>query len=284
MAFYEAPSDSRILYKQPLGTGIYLRSDDAGRSWTRPKHLIGGMSRRVFAERIGKRTQSTVSFTIVAVHPAQPRTAFATLLIEPVGQVQPAKGQKAFQNLGDLYVTRDGCETWTLFAEGMGEAAALGIAPSNPRVMFAVGSEGVVKSTNGGKTWVPVGQQKELSAPPYIPGRAERQAKLFPGIRFGPVPVEIYRIVVDLRDEDVVYIVSNKGLYRTLDSARTWCLLNTGPDILDNVNSLGLNPADPQELFVGTRLGTLYSKDRGCHFERIYPPLRPKDSPTGPQE
>ena len=125
----------------------------------------------------------------------------------------------------------------------------------------------MVKSTDGGITWEPVGQQRELELRPLTSADKDEQTRLLKGL----VDSRIRQILVDPVNEDIVYLVSNKGLIRSVDGRATWCLLNLGVDQIDSVRSIGVNPARPREIYVGTTRGVFFSSDRGCHFSKIYP-------------
>jgi hypothetical protein len=84
---------------------------------------------------------------------------------------------------------------------------------------------------------------------------------------------EVVQFVIDPSNENIVFVVPNKGIYRSLDGGGTWCLLDLGFDEIEGVHSIAISSPHPLEIFVGTTHGVSYSSDRGCHFTRIYPEL-----------
>jgi photosystem II stability/assembly factor-like uncharacterized protein len=183
-------------------------------------------------------------------------------------------------------MSTDGGETWTKFTDALQSfdvvgvyATPLGISPVNPEIMFGQSAQGIVKSVDRGKHWEPVGQQALISAAPRSVEERKTGRRIVGGrLGFGVVAKQF---VFSPSDESVLYIVSNKGVYRTLDGGLHWCLLDLGFDVVDSYNNAALSPTDTKELFVGTAYGLFRSRDRGCHFERIYPGEKPSTITTG---
>jgi photosystem II stability/assembly factor-like uncharacterized protein len=225
------------------------------------------LSTERFAAKVGGDGEGYhTRFGIIAIHPHSPLTVYATVDVVPWKYSEPGKEWDVLER---IYLSRDGGESWSRFAERMRYRTALGISPSNADLMYAVGVEGLVKTTDGGKHWHPVTQQRELEARPR--SRLDKSPDGKPNETLA-VRFEAHEIVFDSKNENIVYVVSNKGIYRTLDGGNKWCLLNLGFDEIDGVTSLLLNPSDPRELFVGSRYGVFHSKDRGCSFVKLPSP------------
>ena len=281
--YVEAPSDPKFLYRYVKDIGLYLRSEDRGKTWQLPHYSVGGVSREEFAFSIARSRFHLVLFELAAIHPRDPSTLYATISVFPwsghllivppdVKWRDPSSnfpsGFLSSHELPGMYVSHDGGETWAESTDVLRNSSPLGFSSSNPNLMFGHGLSGIVKSTDGGKTWEAVGQQKELEARPKMLTEKETGMRSWGA----PAGLSVLQFVIDPTDDKIVYIVSNKGVYRTLDGGNTWCLLDLGFDVIDSYNSLALNPDDPTELFVGTRYGTFHSTDRGSSFRRIYPP------------
>ncbi|MFZ5874885.1 MAG: WD40/YVTN/BNR-like repeat-containing protein [Nitrospirota bacterium] len=76
----------------------------------------------------------------------------------------------------------------------------------------------------------------------------------------------LYRLVVDPRDPDVVYVgAGGGGLYRSVDGAKTFAERNDGLGNT-NIGAIVLHPTDPDRLYVVTSTGVFVSPDRGASW------------------
>jgi len=266
-AFVEAPSSPSTLYKFLDDVGLYLKSVDGGKTWVLPTYSLEGISREAFAAKKTGSDTYYLEFRIAAVHPADSATLYATITVRPWNVTSQTELPEL--PMRDLYVSRDGGETWAIFTDALDAqsngSAPLGISPVNPRIMYGLSSRGIVKSADGGLHWALVGEQAWLMAP-----AVDKQGR--PLVLDGKlVGLQISQFLMDPRDEKVVYAVSNKGIYLTTDGGQSWVLLDLGLDEIGSINSMGVNPLNPEEIFVGTRNGVFRSHDHGCRFERVYP-------------
>jgi hypothetical protein len=279
----EAASDANVIYKAVQDVGLYLRSDDRGNSWTLPKYSIDGLSREDFASRVSGKISYHVTFDIRGIHPKQPLTVYAGLEVVPWSPRIYSKEQFQPKHVSGLYVSRDGAETWSKFTDAVCGDCAFAIDASDPGLMYGQGPQGIVKSTDGGNRWVRVGAGDPLYSPPGILFDHQH----IPKDPASPGGINVIQFAIDPGKSNTVYIVSDKGVYRTEDGGKTWCLLNLGFDVLHAYNSVVVNPLNSKELLVGTAFGIYRSEDRGCHFKRVYPgaaeqdPLRPAARSVG---
>lgn len=271
-ALIQAPSTNKIVYKELTEVARYLRSEDEGNHWVMPKYVIDEPT----PEQLKISPFSVLAFHLVGIHPQNPMVMYARIAIEPWASPLNVLEQLKVEvrDIPGLFISNDGGETWTKLSDaidsldywGIPTFPPLGISPSNPKTMFGVGHTGVMKSIDGGVSWAAVGQQGELQSNARL--SSEKQHTAEPE---GPRMLEVLQFAVDPNDEDVTYIVSNKGLFRTTDGGKTWVLMNLGFDELDAMNSLAFAPLDSRKIYAGTARGLLYSPDRGCNFEKIYP-------------
>lgn len=281
----------RILFQPVLETntqyryiedlGLYLRSDDGGKTWFLPEYRINGISRWEFMEQFDngrfQRRNYAVDLAIVSADAHDPLKLYAEIGFVPWGvmldlsnTLDPRSPQAL--TLPGLYESSDGGESWKKSLEGPSRDSPLGISPSDPKVMFAMGTKAVIKSENGGQDWGPVGQNAELTTKPLI--------KIHQYSKSGKSANEeftVSQLTVDPENSNVVFIVSNKGFFRSLNGGKTWCLLNLGFDELDAARNLIFNMKKPQEIFLGTRRGVFHSLDEGNHIEKLFPPHNSKE-------
>lgn len=261
-----APSDKRVIYRIVGNLLLYLRSQDGGKSWRLPRYEVDGLSKEDFAMGIAKTSGYRAWFELAAIHPKQPLTLYATIRVSPWAEPLNSVPLPVYFQKG-MFVSKDGGETWNKFSDSLSVLSVLGISPSNSTIMYGTGQGGLVRTENGGKSWEPVGQQKELNA--IVRYTAEKTENIKPGRE---VRLEVRQIAFDPEKPEIVYVVANKGIFRTLNAGRSWFLLDLGFDALNSVNSLEVNTVNPKEIFVGTSFGVLKSSDQGCSFEAVFPP------------
>ncbi len=265
MTLAAAPSNNLIQYKLMEHHDVYLRSEDAGRTWISPKNHIGRFSLAGFGQSVTGTAKSEVVFSLSAIHPRNPLELFATVRVFHRDTGNEGKSQPV--DLG-LYQSNDGGEHWTQVTDAIQFGSPLGIDETSPAVMYAQAKSGLVKTTDRGTTWVAVGQQRELEELPEVKLESEPTT----GGRPKPIVLlQVRQIVIDPSSGNTVYLVSNKGVYRSNTAGKEWCLLNTGTDFVDSIYSLAVDPANTSSFFVGTRFGVLSSEDGGAHFRPIYP-------------
>lgn len=272
---WRTPSNSKVIYKRVLDLGLYLRSENGGQSWMLPSYSVNGVNRVEIAIQTAHDSYHHLVFTILAVDPKQPLSLYASLKAVPWSSSLTITSLPSY-DLPGIYFSADGGESWKLFTNylltsdqyGAPYPPPLGISPVDPSIMLGVAPRGaIVESLDGGQHWQEVGQQKYLRRrPDYFDEHFHHATMLG-----APGGIEVSQFMFDPSDKNIMYIVSNKGIYRTVDGGYTWCLLNLGFDEINAINSLVLNPMKPSELFVGSRYGTFRSRDGGCHFDRIYP-------------
>lgn len=266
--YAQAPSDANVRYRFLHDTGQYLRSEDGGQTWEMPRYYIEGVAHEEFAATKCPPRHCRVEFRLAAIHPRNPLKVYATLRISHWNFETPNLGQWP---IDALYVSDDGGDHWELLSETIIFESPLGMSSQSPDVMYATGKLGVVKSKDCGRTWSAVGQQRLMASRPVY--RLERElGTTFVG---APSVLEVRQIAVDPANNRIVFVVSNKGIFRSVDGGQTWCLLNLGFDELDSIHSMAILPTRTEELAVGTRYGSFYSTDRGCTFTKIYPGRNP---------
>ncbi len=126
---------------------------------------------------------------------------------------------------GWVYRTDDGGSIWMLVSNAYpgtwtGDVV---VDPSDPDVVYAASSPGVLKSVDGGATWVPG----------------------------GTVPA-LYRLLADPTIPGLLYAGTNDaGVYRSIDGGATWNPSNTGVE--DHyIRGLARDPSNPQKLFAAS--------------------------------
>lgn len=267
-----------VLYKEKKN-GLLGKSLDGGVHWIECQLNVNGLSAQQFASKVAHNDHAALAFNLSAIHPHDPATIYGTFAVGGI----PSKTYPGFYEKGvdlpGVYVSRDAGDHWSMFAPDLrglnpDERTLLAIDPSNPNRMIGHGKSGLVMTKDGGKSWFPVGQQAELEAPAELKGRREELAKRPDGASIPLYPEFTYLALLQVEfqrgDPNVIYLVTNKGLYKTEDSARMWRLLYAGKPSYYELNSLLIDPENPNRLFLGTRNKVLVSEDGGCHFKTLF--------------
>ena|ERR1051326_560521 len=269
--FVRSTSAPSVLYKFVSGLGLYIRSEDGGRTWVLPKYEIQGRPKDQWVEEMTGGKNYFLETYITAIDPKVPTTLYASMRAVPWNN-----SALPVREFPSLLVSHDGGDSWTLFisellpfppAASATLISPIGISPNKQPLMFGVSKKGVVKSLDGGTSWSPVGQEEELVRRPVYKLEQQHSERLLGA----PSNLAVYQFAFDPADSNVLYLVSNKGLYKSLDLGISWRLLNLGFDEINAVNSVAVDPLHHDAIYVGSRYGVFVSRDRGCHFDRIYP-------------
>ena len=252
-----APSNPKVIY---VGTGnpafrnTFLTGDgmhkstDGGKTWS----------------NIGLENTGIISWIIV--DPNDPNVVYAAALGQ--GWVpNPDRG---------VFKSTDGGATWKkiLYVDDKTGALTLGMAPSNPQVLYASMWEtyrrhwmlssggpgsGLFKTTDGGATWTNISHHAGL--PPGIWGKVT--------------------VAVAPSDPNVVYTLMQVkyrgeigGLFRSDDAGKSWTLMNNSPAITQRAMyymRVYVDPKDPNTVYL-PNTSIQVSHDGGKTLSEIQPP------------
>jgi photosystem II stability/assembly factor-like uncharacterized protein len=277
---WRVSSDPNTVYRSD--NNVYFGSTDGGQQWDELKLVIDGRTREEFSREFSKIHHAQLRLSLAAIHPGNPKTLFGTLQVWVYSD--PGSAVSEIIDVPGMYVSHDRGNHWTLFTHSIGNVrkraeipSILAICPSNPQVMISRSHDGIVRSKDGGKSWNPVGQQSELERPAEQLGRAEAIAELRRKGETSPIPevtpaarLQVYQMEFQPSDARVIYLVTNKGLYRSEDGGDSWCLFFLGVPKLESITSLTFDPENPKQIYVGTEMTVMVSSDGGCNFHRVF--------------
>jgi photosystem II stability/assembly factor-like uncharacterized protein len=186
-----------------------------------------------------------------------------------------------------LFQSADRGQSWTQ-PPGLVFAGRLTPDPSDGNVFYTIGyyggASGVLKSSDGGATWngtgpgapaIPFLSQIAVSpssprtvyalrVDPFGPDAVFRSAD--GGVSWMAIPTAASLdgaddLRVDPQNPDVLYLITDADVMKSVDSGATWQPTGLGPA----ANRLVIDPADPQRIFVGmSGLGVYASPDGGA--------------------
>ena len=152
---------------------------------------------------------------------------------------------------GGLWTSKDGGATWATNTDKLGVLGATDIAidPNNSSIMYlATGdgdgsdtySQGVLKSTDGGTTWIATGLNW-----------TNAQAR------------SISKLLIDPTNTSILLAATNNGIYRSTDAAATWTQVQAG-----GFKDMEFKPGDPTVVYAaGT--GFYRSSNNGTSFTAV---------------
>jgi photosystem II stability/assembly factor-like uncharacterized protein len=185
------------------GASNFLKSVDGGASW------------------VGRNFSPPRNISAIAINPQLPSTMYA--------------GTSG----GGVYKSIDSGNTWTRLSTGVTLVAALVIDPVTPSTIYAATnapSFGVIKSIDGGTSWVPL---------------------------TGPTGTGlIYRLAIDPISPSTLYLGSNGGLFKTTNGGTNWGRLNAFPS---TAYTIAIDPISPTTVYAGSG-SILKSPDGGVSW------------------
>jgi uncharacterized repeat protein (TIGR01451 family) len=215
--FAVAPTDPSVVYAA-TSIGVF-KSTDGGASWQ-----LTGQSNPATAPAYT---------TAVVVDPSDANTIYAAAL-----------GGGVFKSTdgGNLYAQKNS----GLSIDLVDTLAIDPTSPSSSRTLYAGTIFGVSKTTNGGDTWVSVGN-----------------------FNFGP---EFMKIVIDPTSTQTLYAATGRGMMKTTDGGAHWSTINNGLTLFSQTQSVitfALDPAHPSTLYAATSgigFGLFKSTDGGANW------------------
>lgn len=263
-----------------LGTadGLIFISQDSGKSWAK---LVPGLGRR-----------GLVVDNLV-FDPTDPDTLYAA-------------SWELKSDKGWLSRTRDGGKTWRNVSLGPYHRTirALAVASSDPSVIAVGISEGVVLSTDGGKTWDRITRGyrslynvESLAFDPHhsqtlyvgtfhLGWKTTNGGKKWQAIHSGMInDSDLFSLLVHPTRPTTLYSSACTGVYKSVDAGRRWTKLRNGlPKKAKRTRTLHLDPSDPNTVYAGTTVGLFVSGDAGTSWRRLLSDVVVNSVAVGPRD
>jgi photosystem II stability/assembly factor-like uncharacterized protein len=220
------------------GKGV-LRSDDKGATWD---EIFDGAD--------------APNVTALVVAPSDPKVIYIGIS-QDCAQTAKRHG----------YATYDGGATWAAIGNNL---RAITVDPKNPQLVYAVDCSGLVRSSNGGRTWsamadspVAAGAKALIAVAPTSPQalylaieaeggkmkivRSTDRGKTWegvtpkveqttkpdqelPGAEANVAATSPLALVVDASNAEIVLVSTSSGIFQTGDGGATWAMLDQGLD------------------------------------------------------
>jgi photosystem II stability/assembly factor-like uncharacterized protein len=157
---------------------------------------------------------------------------------------------------GGVFVSSNGGLQWSLRANEEAlhgrNLHSLTASPAGTDVVFAASEDAVLKSTDGGKTWLPVSEPRLVSARPGQPVRSP-----------GRVHIHALRAVPADKGKLVLFAGTDAGLFQSANSGATWEPVKAAGLTGVAVLAIYAPPSGVSRLAVRTTSGLFVSEDSG---------------------
>lgn len=205
------------------------------------KHIgWGGAAAIVFALTLGSCTPGGETIVVIATHPKNPKILYVA-------------------SNDALYKTRDGGESWEKTSQSFASdrVTAIAVDPLMTSAIYAgTNGDGVYKSGDAGRTWHPF--NSGLRAHVMIVGQ----------FAFDPV------------DQEIVYLASTVGVYRSTNRGRDWTEWMHGMKEVHFVVSIVAHPSNRNILYAGTSGGVYKTTKGGKPWTRAIVGMLPENDPS----
>jgi photosystem II stability/assembly factor-like uncharacterized protein len=158
---------------------------------------------------------------------------------------------------GGVFVSSDGGLQWSLRAneEALNgrNLHSLTASPANADVVFAASEDAIVKSADGGKTWVPVAQPRVV-----VPARAGQRVHSVERVH-----IHAIRAVQYGKSMLVLFAGTDAGLFRSSNSGATWEQVKAAGITGVSVQAIYAPASGASRLAARTASGLFLSEDSG---------------------
>lgn len=245
-----------IMYAGASPIEVY-KSEDRGEKWRKlPTPSIKERCSGPFLPRVMRLAQK----------PGNPKEIYAALEIS--GAMKTIDGGETWTDISEDLVRLSGLphlqssivQKETL-AEGMLDAHAITISPSNPDTVIMALRMGLFKTKNGGETWEDM-EIKRFSPTTY--GRDIRTSPQNPHVLYAALSVSAAS--------------HDGGVYKSVDAGETWKRFDK-VKVNGTIMSIGLHTSDPKKVYIGARYnGEVFgTNDGGDSWHAIPLPGEVKD-------
>lgn len=173
-----------------------------------------------------------------------------------------------FREIG-IYVSEDYGET---FKRLLNRSGFIYESQSDPSTLFSLSEKGIIISNDNGKHWNAMSNTAEMISPFYSDTRGFGMQTWMDNnhkriIDWRP---NLIQIVTDPQNKNAIYILTYKGLYRSLDGGGSFILLPLADDKICEIQKIAVDPIDGRCLYAASGRNDFYkSTDYGCSWKRI---------------
>ena len=173
---------------------------------------------------------------------------------------------------GGVFVSDDGGLQWSLRANEEAlhgrNLHSLTASPASPGLVFAASEDAILKSVDGGKTWLPVSEPR-LTAPRAV-ARTGRPAPA--AHSFERIHIHALRAMQPEKDKLTLFAGTDAGLFRSANSGTTWEQVKAAGLTGASVLAIYAPPNNASRLAARTNSGLFVSEDAGRTWQAALVP------------
>lgn len=184
---------------------------------------------------------------------------------------------------GGVFVSSDGGLQWSLRANEEAlqgrNLQSLTAFPSHPDVVFAASEDAILKSTDGGKIWTPIGEPRPMvtirTSPRTRGARARSEYTSVERVSSaaGRVRIHALRAVQLEKGQDVLFAGTDAGLFRSANSGMTWEQVKAVGTTGVPVEAIYAPARGASRLALQTSSGLFVSEDSGHTWQAASVPI-----------
>jgi hypothetical protein len=143
---------------------------------------------------------------------------------------------------------------------------------SMSNTLYSVAEEGIIVSHDGGYKWKLISNTKEMISLVYSDSSGSNLYTWSDNNHNRQLDLHdnLIQVETDPNNGNAIYIITYKGLYRSLDGGNGFLLLPLAKDKILEIQSIAVDPIDGKILYavVGNN-GLFKSSDNGCSWQKI---------------
>ena len=209
-------------------------------------------------------------------------------------------------NGGGVYKSSDHGKTWKSLTGIEGKSVrALGVAPSDPKVIGVGALDGVYRSKDAGATWERIspassGEIRNVESIAFdpksvdtvyvgtwhLPWKTSDGGKTWTNIKQGIIDdSDVFSIIVDHNNPAIVYVSACSGIYKSESAGNLFKKVQGIPFAARRTRVLQQDPANANVIYAGTTEGLWKTTDSGATWARVSSPnLIVNDVVVNPKE
>jgi len=201
-----------------------------------------------------------------------------------VGNQVKSGGVGDWQPMGPF--SHDNTDSWS---PGSGRVNCIVEDPNDPNTLFiGAPAGGVWKSTNGGNTWTPLGDELSVigvsgiaidpnnsniiylatgdsdGGDTYSIGVLKSIDGGLSWVSAGTVTGETTKLIIDPSNSNVIYLATSSGVYKTSDAGSSWNNIQSG-----NIRDIGMKPGSSNVIYAVSSTEFYKTTDSGANWTTI---------------